>query len=362
MKHSIVLGMVIAAGAMSIGVGAQQPQDLSRIIRVERLKDNLYVISGGGGNTVVFITTSGVVVVDAMNPGWGRPILETIKTLTDKPVTTLINTHAHADHVSGNVDFPATVEIIAQRNTKKNMQKMIPDGAAPNQKRPERTIFQANGGRGLATRTFRNRMTLFTGADEVDLYYFGRGHTDGDTWVVFPALGVVDMGDLFPGKTIPLVDAKNGGSAFEIGNTLDKGYKTIKNVDTIITGHGPEMTWTELRQYIAFNREFLEDMRDARRGRKSINEVVETWKIPSRYQEYERPDPPVLKNNVELAYKELTVADGLVPPAWQLPIGYGDYLPGGTSSGGSVPPVSASPAPAPPPPDSNPGDSPPPPN
>ena len=94
---------------------------LPRIIAIDKVKDNLYVLRGGGGHSVVFITATGVVVVDTMNPGWGRTILETITTLTDKPVTTLINTHGHADHVSGNVEFPATVDIIVQRNTKKNM-------------------------------------------------------------------------------------------------------------------------------------------------------------------------------------------------------------------------------------------------
>jgi cyclase len=233
MKHRIALGMLIAIGAMSIGASAPQAQSEPRIIAVDRVKDNLYVLRGGGGHTVLFITTTGLVIVDTMNPGWGQTILETIKTLTDKPVTALINTHAHADHVSGNVVFPATVDIIVQRNTKKNMQKMTPDSTAT-ARRPARTIFEANGGRGLATRTFRNRMTLGKGADEIDLYYFGRGHTNSDTWVVFPALGVVDMGDLFPDKTIPLIDAKNGGSAYDIGGTLAKGYNKIKNVD------GPE--------------------------------------------------------------------------------------------------------------------------
>ena len=61
-------------------------------------------------------------VVDTKNPGWGQPILDKIKTLTDKPVTTIINTHTHGDHVSGNVEFPATVDIVVQENTKTNME------------------------------------------------------------------------------------------------------------------------------------------------------------------------------------------------------------------------------------------------
>ena len=82
------------------------------------------LLKGGGGNTAVFVAANGVVVVDTKNPGWGQPILDKIKELTDKPVTTIINTHTHGDHVSGNVEFPATVDIVVQENTKTNMEKM----------------------------------------------------------------------------------------------------------------------------------------------------------------------------------------------------------------------------------------------
>jgi cyclase len=337
---TLLVGVFLMAGALSIAVAAQQ----QRIIGVDRVKDNLYVLRGGGGHTVVFITTTGVVVVDTMDPGWGQTILETIKTLTDKPVTTLINTHAHADHVSGNVDFPATVDIIVQRNTKTNMQRMTPDSTAT-ARRPARTIFQAHGGRGLATRTFRNTMTLGRGADEIDLYYFGRGHTNGDAWVVFPALGVVDMGDLFPDKTIPLIDAKNGGSAYEIGETLQKGYNKIKNVDTIITGHGPVMTWADLKEYIALNEQFLDDMWRAERANKIADDVSWSWQIPAKYRGYTLADPIVLKNNAALAFREIVAANGLSNSS-QLPIESGE--PRRTPPGeGVAPPASSSPPPSP---------------
>ena len=89
-------------------------------ITVEKVKDNLFVLRGGGGNTAVFVTAKGVTLVDTKNPGWGQPLLDKVKTLTDKPVTTVINTHVHYDHVSGNVAMPATAEIVAHANTAKN--------------------------------------------------------------------------------------------------------------------------------------------------------------------------------------------------------------------------------------------------
>src|SRR5687767_13787985 len=125
MNRAVVLGILITVGGFA-ALNAQPAADAPKVVDVEKVNDNLYVLrgAGGGGNSAVFITANGVTVVDAKNPGWGKPILDKIKTLTPKPVTTLINTHTHGDHVSGNVEFPATVEFVAQENTKINMEKM----------------------------------------------------------------------------------------------------------------------------------------------------------------------------------------------------------------------------------------------
>src|SRR5467141_5475835 len=149
MRRGIVLGALLAIGAL-VSVGAQPPaQQGPKVVEVEKIKDNLFVLKGGGGNTAVFVTANGVTVVDAKNPGWGQPILDKIKELTPKPITTLINTHTHGDHVSGNVEFPATVDIVVQENTAANMEKMVTaTGIAP--PATPTNIFKVNNGRGMA--------------------------------------------------------------------------------------------------------------------------------------------------------------------------------------------------------------------
>jgi glyoxylase-like metal-dependent hydrolase (beta-lactamase superfamily II) len=311
MKRRIILGSLLVVGAISIAVAQQAPpQPSANALMVTKLKDNLYVLKGGGGNTSVFVTANGVVVVDSKNPGWGQPVLDKIKTLTDKPVTTLINTHTHGDHVSGNVEFPATVDIVVQANTAENMKKMIPNSTAADQTVPAQTIFQQNGGKGLPKHTFKDKMTMGKGADEVDLFYFGRGHTNGDAWVLFPALRVVHAADIFSGKNIPLLDANNGGSATEIANSLEKGYNSLNGkYDTIVTGHSNEMTPADLKEYIAFNRDFVSDVQSAMKAGKSAADVAASWKIPAKYTGYAQISTPAdqvrIKNNVNLAYKEL---------------------------------------------------------
>jgi glyoxylase-like metal-dependent hydrolase (beta-lactamase superfamily II) len=303
----VVLAILIGVGALSMSVAAyQQPQagQQARVVEVEKLRDNLYVMRGGGGNSAVFITATGVVVVDTKNPGWGQPLLEKIRTVTDKPVTTIINTHTHGDHVSGNVEFPATVDVVVHENTRTNMEAMrTPTGIAAQPGAPA-NIFKENNGRGMAKRTFKDRMTLGTGNDRVELYYFGRGHTNGDAWVVFPALRVMHGGDIFSGKNLPLLDANNGGSGVEIGDTLAKAAAGAGNVESVITGHSTVMTLADLRQYAEFNREFLSAVQSAKKAGRSVDEVANSWTMPAKYTGYAAPQAARLRANVQVIYDE----------------------------------------------------------
>ena len=154
--RSVALGVLMAVGgvAMMACLAAQ-----GNVAEIEQVKDNLYVITGGGGNTAAFVTEGGVVVVDTKNPQWGSAILDKIKTVTDKPVTMIINTHTHGDHVGSNIDFSLPIEFVAHANTKTNMEKMEP--------------FQSTTGQQyLPSRTYENRLSVLDGDDQIDLYYF----------------------------------------------------------------------------------------------------------------------------------------------------------------------------------------------
>ena len=272
MRRVLVLGMVIVIGGLAT-LAAQPAANAPKVIEVEKVKDNLFVLRGGGGNTAVFVTANGVTVVDAKNPGWGAPILAKIKELTPKSVTMLINTHTHGDHVSGNVEFPASVEVVAQVNTKANMEKM--------------PIFKEHNNAGMAKRTFTDKLTIGKGADQVDLYYFGPGHTNGDAFVVFPAHRIMHSGDIFAGKSVPLIDSANGGSMVRVSETLMKAHDGIKNVDTIINGHTPaQTTWADLKEYSEFNKDLVDWMRAGLKAGKTPEALAAEWKLPEKYKGY----------------------------------------------------------------------------
>jgi glyoxylase-like metal-dependent hydrolase (beta-lactamase superfamily II) len=315
-RRGTVLGVLLALGGLTMAVRAYQPPPAGgagqpaapKVVETEKIDDRLFMLRGGGGNTAVFIGANGVVIVDTKNPGWGRPILDKIKELTDKPVTTIVNTHTHGDHVSGNVEFPATVDIVVQDNTKTNMEKMAQVAGLPPANPPQpppANIFKQNDGKGLPKRTFTDRMTLGKGPDQVDLYYFGRGHTNGDAWIVFPALRVMHAGDIFSGKNLPLLDVNNGGSGVAIPETLAKAHSTVKNVDKIITGHSTVMTMSDLAEYVEFNRDFLKAVQDAKKAGQTTDEIIKSWTMPAKYTGYTAPQPLRLKSNVEIIYNEV---------------------------------------------------------
>jgi cyclase len=293
-RRLIVLGALVALGGApaALSSGSQGPSaPPAKVVTLQKVKDSLYVATGGGGNSAVFITDLGVVVVDTKLAGWGQPLLDKIKTITDKPVTTIINTHAHGDHVGSNEFFGTAVEIVAHENTRLTMDKM--------------DAFKGDKVNYLPKLMFREKMTLSAGRDRIDLYYFGRGHTNGDAWVVFPAARVVHAGDMFASTDLPIVDTTNGGSGLAYPETLAKAADGITNVDTIITGHGTLMPWKELRTYAEFTRGFRDFVVNGFDHGAGVSEIAAAWSLPAKYVGYSAP-PARIKADVEAIVGELS--------------------------------------------------------
>ena len=292
MKRVTILAILIAIGSLSIAVKAAQqpapPQPSVDNITVENVKDNLFVLRGGGGNTAVFVTAKGVTLVDTKNPGWGAPLLAKVKTLTDKPVTMVINTHTHYDHNSGNVEMPAGAEIVATEMTAKLMTQMNPVaglGPTPN-------VFKDNPGKGMPKRTFKDKLTLGSGADQIDLYYFGPAHTGGDAFVAFPAHRVMHVGDTFPNKGLPIMDKNNGGSGVEYATTIRKAVQGVPNIDTIINGHTPANTTpADMTQFADFVADFVAHVQAGKKAGKSAEQVAKEWTTPAKFTGFSAPPP-----------------------------------------------------------------------
>jgi glyoxylase-like metal-dependent hydrolase (beta-lactamase superfamily II) len=258
-----VLAAIVVVGFAVAGVAAQQQRPrIPPTGEIKKVRDNLYVIPGAGGNTTVFVTQTGIVLVDTKLANNGEAILGQLRKVSGRRVSMIINTHSHPDHIGSNEYFPATVEKVTQENTKKWM--------AANEK-------VASNAAVMPTRTFTDRVTLGSGKDQIDLYYFGAGHTDGDAFVVFPALRAMAAGDIFAWKMAPLIDPNAGGSVIALPDTLEKALKGIRNVDTVIEGHGDVNTWSGFRDYVQFNRALLEGAR-AGAGKRTAEEIASSLK------------------------------------------------------------------------------------
>jgi cyclase len=303
MKRLAILLALLTLGGLSMAVAAYQQTQQGpsagalAATKIEKVKDNLYMITGSdptnrdlfsGGNTAVFITDNGVVIVDTKLAGWGQVILDKVKSVTNKQVTTIINTHTHGDHTGSNEAFGATVEIVAHENTKANMEKM--------------DAFKGDKAKFLPKRTFKDKMTLGTGKDRIDLYYFGRGHTNGDTWLVYPALKVMQTGDMFAWKDAPTLDKNNGGSGLEYAQTIGNALAAVKDVDTLIVGHSPLRKRSDLEEYHRFMNDFVAAVRDANKAGKSVDEAAASINLNSKYPGYKNER---YKAAIQVIYDEL---------------------------------------------------------
>jgi cyclase len=191
------------------------------------------VIIGSGGNVGVLVTDEGAVLVDAKFEQDYDGIVAQVKTVTDKAVKYVINTHHHSDHSGGNTRFIEVAEIISHKNARANIEGKK-QGNAGQTMRPARI-------------TFTDETSVFLGGKEVRARYFGRGHTNGDVIVYFPAQRVIHMGDLMAGVT-PLIDYPGGGSIVEWSKTVDAAMAALE-FDKVIPGHGTVTNRAGLQTY-----------------------------------------------------------------------------------------------------------------
>ena len=300
MRRTVCLATLTAVGVLAAVAGNEARQDRFRIRSLE-IADNLHVLTSDpaeqgmrtGGNTAVFVTESGVVLVDTKIRGYGEDILAEVRRITDKPVTTIINTHTHWDHSGANTEFPDTVDFVVHENTAGHMASAECDDGAGFEGGSIKNCeaFTGDNRRFLPDVTFGSRMSLFRGRDRIDLYHFGRGHTDGDTFVVFRDARAMHTGDLMARKGLPFVDADNtNGSATEFGATLEKAIAGIAGVDTIIPGHADDpLTWDDLVDYAAFYNDLAARAQAGAAAGRSVEETVAAYSVPEEYRDFQAP-------------------------------------------------------------------------
>ena len=297
MRRSLYLVSLTLLGVCVTAATHEARQPRPEIHGVREIANNLYMLGNDpalpgmqtGGNTAMFVTANGVTLVDTKLAGYGRDILDLVASVTDNPVTTIINTHTHYDHTGSNNEFPDTVDFVVHENTLAQMSR------SSCQPVTNCDAFMGDNAKYLPRITFAERTSLFSGDDQIDLHYFGRGHTDGDTFVVFKAARTMHTGDMFAGKGLPFIDAANGnGGAVEFGSTLEKAVEGVADVDTIITGHHTEpLTWDDFVDFSGFFNNLIDHAEEGMASGRSAEETAAAYARPGEYSDFQAPEQTV---------------------------------------------------------------------
>lgn len=219
------------------------------IHRVERLSDHAFVIYGQGGNVGLFVTESHAVLVDDQFERLAPGLLKAIRSVTDKPIRYLVNTHAHPDHVGANLVLEKQVmAIVAHANVRRRMV------VAQAKLEPARQGGLPELAFGEEDPRVRGRLDIHLGKAEFHLLHMLPGHTDGDILVGFPAERVIHMGDLFFNGILPYIDTTNGGSFEGLVEQIGQVAAWLPDDARVIPGHGPVCGKKELVRYRDFLR------------------------------------------------------------------------------------------------------------
>jgi glyoxylase-like metal-dependent hydrolase (beta-lactamase superfamily II) len=272
MKGLFAVGTLAALAAFSSSAQPQRPQGQAAAstdpgagfgpqqLTTFKVRDDFYMIrSGQSGNCSVLIADDGVVLIDNKFEMDHTGIMEKLREITEKPILYVIDTHLHPDHTGGNATKQALgAKVIAHENARFQM-----------------AMTQTTG---LPNLTLEDHMRVYHGEFVLDLYWLGRGHTDGDIVIHLPEQKMIFMGDLFAtwDPYVTLIHYAAGGSLREWTRTLDRALALP--FDTVIPGHGGPTDRAHLETYkaqLTRMQDMVREMNRARKPREDIQKMLE---------------------------------------------------------------------------------------
>lgn len=296
----------------------QAPEDP---FRLQKLTENAYALYGRGGNVGFYIGPDCVLVIDSQFRELAPGIEQKIKTVTDKPIKYLLNTHHHGDHVGGNEHFIRFAVVIAHDNVRKRMlaspEQILKDFPSRldeakkegNEDRIKYFSEQIEWAKKVRVEeipapflTYDSQLQIHLGPEIIRVWHTPPAHTDGDSVVLLERANVIHMGDLFFHGRIPFIDVRSGGSARGYGVALDQVISIISADVKIIPGHGEVTNLNGLKTF----RQYIKDLNDsaakAKAAGKSKEDFLKEIDLPT-YKDWDGY-PDRFKTNAEAAYDE----------------------------------------------------------
>jgi glyoxylase-like metal-dependent hydrolase (beta-lactamase superfamily II) len=257
-----------------------QEEDYSKVeMKVTKVAGNVYMLEGAGGNIGASVGDDGIVVVDDQYAPLAEKIQAALKSISDKPVRFIINTHYHEDHTGGNLYFQKQAPIIAHDNVRKRLEK---GGTAGNGSSVHFEAKPQPAG-ALPILTFDHDVTVHLNGEDIRALYFPAGHTDGDCIIFFPKSNVVHMGDDFGTYGFPFIDIDGGGSINGMIDAVETVISQLPQDVKVIPGHGPVSSVDDMRAYVKMLKETREVVQTALKQGKTFDDmkrsrVLDPWK------------------------------------------------------------------------------------
>jgi cyclase len=329
MRKALRVAVLLLTPALGFGQSGPTPtpdhhdRKPEEVFQLKPLRGGVYALFGRGGNIGFLAGRDAVLVVDSQFKDLAPGIVAQIKSVTDRPIRYLVNTHHHGDHVGGNEVFRQFAVIIAHDNVRKRMLGSPADilqyypgyleearkkGDAGDIQFLEEAIAWAKKVKveeiAAPVVTFDSELRVHIGDETIDVWHAPPAHTDGDSAVYFEKANVLHMGDLFFNKVIPFIDVKGGGSAKGYAAAIDKIIARVPADVIVIPGHGEVTDLAGLRVFRQYIADLLAAAQAAKSAGKSKDDFLKACDLPA-YRAYDGYKDR-LKDNCAAAFDEVS--------------------------------------------------------
>ena len=262
-------------------------------IAIWPVRENVFMLVGAGGNTTVQVGEDGVLVVDTKLTPAGNALLAAIRKISDKPIRYVVNTHAHADHVGGNLVIASAGSTIAGGNVSGAIADAGVGAAVLAHENVLGRMDKADPPydfRALPTDTyFVPEKDLYFNGEAIELIHMPAAHTDGDSIVFFRRSDVISAGDVYINTTYPVILPGDGGSIQGIIDALNRIIAITVPKDKqeggtmVIPGHGRLADEADVVEY----RDMLTILRDRMRSMIDMGMTLEQVKAAAPTRDYD---------------------------------------------------------------------------
>lgn len=242
-------------------------------LTVEKVTEKIHVIRGAGGNIAVLSGEDGIFLVDSGTAARSSDVLAAIRSISDKPIRYVLNTHWHPDHTGGNAVLAADGAMLTHDRTRGRLKHGSSFDGTPIPPASPETIPEL---------TIKYETRIYFNGETVQILPVPGGHTDGDMVVYFVESNVVHVGDIFVADQFPLIDADSGGSVPQLIHNLESLQRALNSSTRLIPGHGPMSSIEGLQKFAAMLSATAVLVIEARNRGESVetmkqNKLLEPW-------------------------------------------------------------------------------------